>query len=39
MLRVVLEEQMRGSFAELYPFDGVRCANMADRVIAKLGQA
>lgn len=37
MLRVVLEEQLRGSFAELYPFDGARCANMADRVIAVLG--
>jgi len=36
MLRAVLEEQMRGSFAELYPFDGARCANMADRVIARL---
>ncbi len=36
MLRAVLEEQMRGSFAELYPFDGARCAHMADRVIAKL---
>ena len=39
MLRAVLEEQMRGSFAELYPFDGARCANMADRVIEKLRQA
>jgi RNA polymerase sigma-70 factor (ECF subfamily) len=27
---------MRGSFAELYPFDGARCAHMADRVIAAL---
>lgn len=36
MLRAVLEEQMRGSFAELYPFDGARCANMAERVIAAL---
>jgi len=34
MLRLVLEEQLRGSFAELYPFDGARCAHMADRVIA-----
>ena len=39
MLRAVLEEQMRGSFAELYPFDGAHCAHMADRVIAKLRQA
>lgn len=39
MLRAVLEEQMRGSFAELYPFDGARCANMADRVIEKLRRA
>lgn len=36
MLRVVLEEQLRGSFAELYPFDGARCAHMADRLIAVL---
>lgn len=39
MLRVVLEEELRGSFAELYPFDGARCVHMADRVIAKLKQA
>jgi len=38
MLRLVLEQQLRGSFTELYPFDGARCANMADRVIAALGQ-
>lgn len=37
MLRAVLEQQLRGSFAELYPFDGARCANMADRVIGVLG--
>jgi RNA polymerase sigma-70 factor (ECF subfamily) len=36
MLRTVLEEQLRGSFAELYPFDGARCAHMADRVIGVL---
>jgi RNA polymerase sigma-70 factor (ECF subfamily) len=39
MLRAVLEEELRGSFAELYPFDGARCVHMADRVIAKLKQA
>lgn len=36
MLRLVLEAELRGSFAELYPFDGARCAHMADRVIAVL---
>jgi len=36
MLRLVLEQQLRGSFTELYPFDGARCANMADRVMAAL---
>jgi len=36
MLRVVLEAELRGSFADLYPFDGARCANMADRVIEVL---
>lgn len=39
MLRAVLEEELRGSFAELYPFDGARCMHLADRVIAKLRQA
>lgn len=36
MLRVVLEAELRGSFTDLYPFDGARCANMADRVIEVL---
>lgn len=36
MLRTAIEEQARGSFADLYPFDGARCVNLADRVIAAL---
>ncbi len=36
VLRKSIEERMAGSFAEIYPFDGARCVDMADRVIARL---
>ncbi|WP_299638025.1 RNA polymerase sigma factor [Devosia sp.] len=39
MLRAVLEEQMRGSFTDLYPFDGARCAKLGDRVIDRLNRS
>ena len=35
-LRGALEKQVRGGFEAIFPFDGKRCANMADRVIAGL---
>jgi RNA polymerase sigma-70 factor (ECF subfamily) len=36
LLRSSIEQQARGSFAALFPFDGARCVAMADRVIAEL---
>lgn len=36
LLRTALEEQARGTFASLFPFDGARCAAMGDRVIGDL---
>jgi len=38
MLRQLLEARVQGSFHELFPFDGARCASMADRVIEGLRQ-
>jgi len=38
LLRRALEEDISGTFAELFPFDGARCATMADRVVAQLRQ-
>ncbi|MBW3097609.1 RNA polymerase sigma factor [Pseudohoeflea coraliihabitans] len=35
-LRAVLEQRVAGGFESIYPFDGARCSNMADRVIAGL---
>ncbi|MBY2937063.1 RNA polymerase sigma factor [Rhizobium leguminosarum] len=37
MMRQSIEKQLSGAFSALFPFDGVRCAFMADRVIAALG--
>jgi RNA polymerase sigma-70 factor (ECF subfamily) len=36
LLRVAIEHQLSGAFAELFPFDGDRCAHMANRVLAQL---
>ncbi|MGB3027568.1 RNA polymerase sigma factor [Paradevosia shaoguanensis] len=36
MLRQILEETLEAGFASLYPFDGLRCVHMADRVLARL---
>lgn len=38
-LRDALEDKLRGGFTSVFPFDGARCANMADRVIARLHSA
>lgn len=35
-LRVTLEARLRGGFETVFPFDGARCASMADKVVAKL---
>lgn len=36
-LRAALEQQLRGGFETVFPFDGQRCAGMADCVLAALG--
>lgn len=38
LLRTSIERQARGSFASLFPFDGARCASMADRVMQNLSR-
>lgn len=35
-LRAALEARLRGGFETVFPFDGARCARMADRVVAAL---
>ncbi len=35
-LRIALEERIQGGFDAIFPFDGERCADMADRVAAEL---
>ena len=36
LLRTAIEQQARGSFASLFPFDGARCVSMVDRVLQQL---
>ncbi|ANM14863.1 MULTISPECIES: RNA polymerase sigma factor [unclassified Rhizobium] len=38
MMRQSIEKRLSGAFSALYPFDGARCAFMADRVVAALRQ-
>lgn len=38
-LRAALEERIHGGFDAIFPFDGARCADMADRVLAGLRQS
>jgi RNA polymerase sigma-70 factor, ECF subfamily len=37
LLREVLEEQLAPALADAFPFDGMRCTRMADRVLERLG--
>lgn len=37
-LRTDLERRVKGGFDAIFPFDGVRCANMAERVVQELGK-
>jgi RNA polymerase sigma-70 factor (ECF subfamily) len=39
MMRASIEKQLSGAFSALFPFDGSRCASMADRVIDALREA
>jgi RNA polymerase sigma-70 factor (ECF subfamily) len=36
LLRAALQERLSPAFSEIFPFDGQRCADMADRVVARL---
>lgn len=36
LLRAALQQRLSPVFSEIFPFDGKRCAGMADRVIARL---
>ena len=36
LMRTEIEKSVSANFAELFPFAGSRCANMADKVIARL---
>ncbi len=38
-LRAELETQLSGGFEAVFPFDGARCAHMADRVVTRLKRA
>ena len=38
-LRSALENRLNGSFEDIFPFEGARCAHMADRVIDGLRRA
>lgn len=35
-LRAALEQRLKGGFGSVFPFDGARCAHMADKVIGHL---
>ncbi len=37
LLRQALDEQLAPALAEAFPFDGIRCVRMADRVLERLG--
>jgi len=36
LMRKAIEQEFASSFAELFPFDGERCVNMAERVVERL---
>jgi RNA polymerase sigma-70 factor, ECF subfamily len=36
LMRLAIEKQLAGSFASVFPFDGERCAGMADRVACEI---
>ena len=39
LVRAAVEDGIKGEFAALFPFDGQRCANMADRVLRAMAGA
>jgi RNA polymerase sigma-70 factor (ECF subfamily) len=38
LMRSAIEKELSGAFLEVFPFDGSRCAQMADRVMERLRQ-
>lgn len=38
LLRARIQERLAAGFADVFPFDGARCVDMADRVIARLSR-
>lgn len=38
LLKTAIEKKLSAGFADLFPFDGDRCAHMADKVIERLGR-
>ena len=36
LIRAGIEERLSPAFGEIFPFDGARCVNMAERVVARL---
>lgn len=36
LIRTGIEERLSPAFADIFPFDGARCVNMADQVMARL---
>lgn len=39
LMRAAIEERFSAAFSDLFPFDGARCAHMADRVVERLRHA
>ena len=37
LLRLALDEQLASALADTFPFDGMRCTRMADKVLERLG--
>jgi RNA polymerase sigma-70 factor (ECF subfamily) len=36
LMRAAIEDRLSAAFGDLFPFDGARCAHMADRVVERL---
>lgn len=36
LIRATIEERLSPAFSDIFPFDGARCANLADQVMARL---
>jgi RNA polymerase sigma-70 factor (ECF subfamily) len=36
LIRAGIEERLSPAFSDIFPFDGIRCVNLADKVMARL---